>query len=124
MLLSNHQMNQKVRTLPTFCAVLLSELAMCGAACKPFETFPNWSSIAMAASPYAGASNGTTFRAVDTYGIALSACLSKSPVYGIVFVPIMQDLYGLTLGTAFHSDGTFKMLSYQSLALPKCVLAM
>ena len=52
--------------MSTFCAILLVELAMYGAACKPIETFPYWSSIAMAAFPYSGASNETTFRAVNT----------------------------------------------------------
>ena len=54
------------KKLQTFCAIMLGALAMYGAACKPIQTSPDWSSIAMAASPYSGASNGTTFRAVET----------------------------------------------------------
>ena len=37
-LLPNHKMNRKVKTLSTFCAILLAALAMYGADCEPNET--------------------------------------------------------------------------------------
>ena len=36
----------------------------------------------MGDSVYPGASNGTTLMVVDRYGIPVSACLAKSPIYG------------------------------------------
>ena len=95
-------------TLPTFFAIVLATLAMCGAAFKPIDTVPNAPTFAMAGSMYAGASNGTTFRAIDRYGMPLSTCLAKSPICGQAFIPNMKDLYWLIMGKAFQSEGTFR----------------